>query len=227
MKNGKQKMSVIGIAVGVSALFVLMLVLTSCASDPRTDDISTVGSQSVASSPSEETTSPDDISETGTVELPVNTAVDGTQADPDADSTQSVTTGKQPNEDVPPATSATEEEPIMDPEIDTSQYNLYTYTLRYWEGDTVYNESVYPMTTQNGENETVQLLYPATKILEVRSSDLKTVYKEGRDYQLVNGDLVIPQNSRIKINKYNEYYLNDAVPNHAMKRLGGGYIYFS
>lgn len=111
--------------------------------------------------------------------------------------------------------------------IDTKKYNLYTYTLPYWEGDTVYNESVYPMTAEAGDNEIIQLLYPATNILEVRSSDLQTLYTEGTDYILPEGKIVIPSGCSIKVNNYNDYYLSEDIPGNTQKRLNGGYIYFS
>lgn len=120
-----------------------------------------------------------------------------------------------------------DETPLCPEAIDTKSYNFYTYTFPFWEGDTVFNESVYPMTGKDGENEVIQLLYPATKILEVRSSDLQVLYEEGKDYVLSEGNLVIPAGSSIKVNDYNEYYLTEPLPDHTQKRTGGGYIYFS
>jgi len=111
--------------------------------------------------------------------------------------------------------------------IDMKKYNLYTYSRPFWSGNTVYNESVYPMTTAGEENEIIQLLYDVDKILEVRSSDLKTLYKEGKDYKLQSGKLVIPSGSAISVNKYNEYYLTQPLADHSQIRKGGGYIYFS
>ena len=111
--------------------------------------------------------------------------------------------------------------------IDTTKYNLYTYSQRYWLGDTVYNESVYPMTTANGSNEVIQLLYDATSIVEVRSADLLTLYKAGTDYKLQNGKIVIPAGSAIKMNSYQEYYLTSPLADHSQKGPNGGYIYFS
>lgn len=126
------------------------------------------------------------------------------------------------------AATTTKGAPKVDTTIDTAKYNLYTYTRPYWEGDTVYNESVYPMTTADGKNETITLLYPATKIVEVRSSDLKTVYKEGKDYQLVDGKLTIPAGSSIRVNKYGDYYYssNAGKENNSVK-TANGYMYFS
>ena len=235
MENRKQKMLLFGIAVGVVllALIVLLVVLLAAGgSRSQPVDVSSAVSQSGASSAEEESAPAGEPSDGRTTAPPESGTASGTQAaaesgGAESGGAQAVTTGKQTAGTVQTTTKTTQGEPIMDTTIDTSRYNLYTYTRRYWEGDTVYNESVYPMTTQNGGNETVQLLYPATKILEVRSSDLKTVYQEGRDYQLSDGKLVIPQGSRIKVNEYNKYYLDESIPDHAMKRLGGGYIYFS
>ena len=111
--------------------------------------------------------------------------------------------------------------------INTTKYNLFTWSRNYWEGNVVYNESVYPMTTATGENEVISLLYDASKILEVRSSDLKTLYKEGKDYKLQNGKLVIPKGSAIKVNSYQEYYPSQEIPGQTQNKTGGGWIYFS
>ena len=58
------------------------------------------------------------------------------------------------------------------------QFNLQTYMQPIWLGDTVYNETLVFV----GQDDLGKLLYPATEIISVTSYDLKTVYKEGKDY---------------------------------------------
>ena len=52
-----------------------------------------------------------------------------------------------------------------------NSYDLDTYTLPYWKGDTIYHESVMVRKEQDGSVPAISLLYPATELLFVRSSD--------------------------------------------------------
>ena len=60
-----------------------------------------------------------------------------------------------------------------------------------WEGGIVYHESVMPLEEPDGSMKDIRLLYTASEILSVRSSDLQTEYIRGTDYELVNGKLRI------------------------------------
>lgn len=235
MGNREKKMLLFGVGTGVVflALVVILIVLLAqgCSRSQTSGKLDQSDSTVLVSSDT------DSLPESGESTLFGNSTVTDTQsgtlgngntqvASSSGQGASAGSTISSKSESIGNTTS-TKGETVVEQKIDTSKYNLYTYTRRYWEGDTVYNESVYPMTTQSGENETVQLLYPATQILEVRSSDLKTVYQEGRDYQLANGKLVIPKGSHIKVNDYNKYYLQESIPDHAVKRVGGGYMYFS
>ena len=71
-----------------------------------------------------------------------------------------------------------------------------------WQGDTVYNESVMFV----GKDDEASLLYTPSEIVSVRSSDLKTEYKAGVDYELVGGKLVLCEGSSIPVMAYDEYY---------------------
>ena len=73
------------------------------------------------------------------------------------------------------------------------RYDLDTYTLPYWEGTFVYQESVMAREEKDGSIPDLPLLYQAKKIISVRSSDLQTEYAEGKDYELVDGKLRIPR----------------------------------
>lgn len=109
------------------------------------------------------------------------------------------------------------------------KYDLATYMIPYWEGDTVYHESVMLLENEDGSLPDVSLLYPAKEIICVRSSDLKTVYEEGTDYQLVDGKLHIPAGSKLPTVTHDFYYPAEESDT-AMalnKNYGEGYIFFS
>ncbi len=110
--------------------------------------------------------------------------------------------------------------------INTHEYNLHTWTLPFWEGNTVYNESVYPMSSPDGTNLPVNLLYEASEILEVKSSDLQILYKENQDYYFEDGHLFIPKGSSIKVNTYQEYYPSEQSA-FTQNKTGGGFLFFS
>lgn len=238
MEERKKKMLLFGVVAGtvlLALIVVLVLLLAQSCSHDRTPPLSdTPGADRSEVSMPEDSS----LSESDVPALPADGTATGTASGNAQGSTTAKTSGSSSTgttrsasggeqSSSPSNITTTKKDSAVNNTIDTSRYNLYTYTQRYWEGDTVYNESVYPMTTQSGENEVIQLLYPATKILEVRSSDLKTVYEEGKDYQLSGGKLVIPKGSRIPVNDYNRYYLTESIADHAVKRLGGGYMYFS
>ena len=109
------------------------------------------------------------------------------------------------------------------------KYDLATYMLPCWEGNTVYHESVMLLENEDGSLPDVALLYQAKKIICVRSSDLKTVYEEGKDYELVEGKLHIPEGSAIPTVKYDFYYPSEKTDTsmELNANYGEGYIFFS
>lgn len=107
-------------------------------------------------------------------------------------------------------------------------YDLTVYTLPYWEGTWMYQESVMVREDADGGIPDIPLLYKAKKIVSVRSSDLKRAYKAGRDYNLVDGKLHIPAGSAIPSVKHSFYYPPEKTDD-SMKRnahYGEGYIFF-
>lgn len=117
-------------------------------------------------------------------------------------------------------TLASEDSPNM------NSYDLDTYTLPYWKGNTVYHESVMVRKEQDGSIPAISLLYPATEILSVRSSDLQIVYEKGIDWNIQNGKLVILDGSKVPFMAYDEYYPSTASSN-TFDTVNGGKIYFS
>ncbi len=109
----------------------------------------------------------------------------------------------------------------------TDKYDLYTYTLPYWEGDTVYNELMLVLKNADGSVPVKSLLYPTTEILCVRSSDLSVVYEEGKDYILQDGKLYFPMGSSIPMMDHSTYYPSEYTEGASFGATGGGYILYT
>ncbi len=79
---------------------------------------------------------------------------------------------------------------------DLTAYNQDLYLENVWEGNTVYHETaiIYK------DRYEIELMYPISNIVSVRSYDLQTYYVEGYDFEVnAEGNLVILPASRIKM----------------------------
>ena len=114
-----------------------------------------------------------------------------TTTDPAATTTEAVVTTL-------PETTA----PVTEALLVYDKYDLDSYMTPLWEGNTVYNESVMFV----GEDDKASLLYTPTEIISVRSADLKTEYREGVDYTLENGKLILTEGTSIPVMAVSEYY---------------------
>ncbi len=65
----------------------------------------------------------------------------------------------------------------------------------FWQGDTVYHEDVLFYKGRKS----ARLLYPISEIISVRSYDLKTEYKAGRDFLVENGELILIEGGNIPV----------------------------
>lgn len=84
-------------------------------------------------------------------------------------------------------------------------YDLETYTRPIWNDRVIHNETVMFV----GLRDEVPLLYEADEIISVRSYDLKTEYEKGKDYDYVEGKLVLLPGTSIPCISEEEYYSND------------------
>ena len=113
--------------------------------------------------------------------------------------------------------------------MEYTKYNLDTYLTPVWKNKVVYNESImfFP-NAKTKEYDPAPLLYTPTKVLSVRSSDLKTEFKEGVDYVVENGKIKLTKNSSIYKWDYNDYYLQNtaSVPIGSV-RAPGRYIRYA
>ena len=82
------------------------------------------------------------------------------------------------------------------------RYDLGAYMQPVWDGRVVHNETVMFI----GQGDRVSLLYPADEILSVRSYDLKTEYEQGKDYEYIDGKLVLLADTRIPVISTEDYY---------------------
>ncbi len=87
-------------------------------------------------------------------------------------------------------------------------FDLNTYMTPVWDGRVVYNETVMFV----GMNDQASLLYTPDEILSVTSYDLKTVYEQGKDYDVVDGKLVLLEGTRIPVIAFDQYYHEKEVP---------------
>ena len=81
-------------------------------------------------------------------------------------------------------------------------FDLNTYMTPVWDGRVVYNETVMFV----GMDDQAALLYTPDEILSVTSYDLKTVYEQGKDYDVVDGKLVLLEGTRIPVIGFDQYY---------------------
>ena len=112
------------------------------------------------------------------------------------------------------------EKPVLD------KYDLDTWMAPVWKGACVYNESVMFV----GPDDKIPLLFPADRIISVRSFDLKTEYEEGKDYRCVDGKLEMTENSRITYIPKELYYSDNKEFPFQIKVIADGEeksIYFS
>lgn len=129
------------------------------------------------------------------------------------------------------AESAKEPEKVetVQPAYPLDKYDLDCYTQPYWTGNIVYQESVMVRQEKDGSIPDMGLLYPAEKIISVRTSDLQREFEEGKDYTLVDGKLHIPEGSAIPVVTHDFYYPATESDNTfpLNPQYGFGYIYFS
>ena len=134
---------------------------------------------------------------------------------------EEATTAEEPSQDVNTEVPTTEEVTAEEettrgtvnnaPIGDIRPYEIYdlnTYMSPVWDGRVVYNETVMFV----GMNDQAALLYTPDEILSVRSYGLETVYEQGKDYDVVDGKLVLLEGTRIPVISFEEYYYENEIP---------------
>ena len=127
--------------------------------------------------------------------------------------------------------ACTPEEKPSEPLKDNSgmtydRYDLETYLYPLWEGNTVYNETIWFA----GDN-FAPLLYVPDEILSVKSYDLETTYEEGTDYLVDEDSIALAYKSGIPSLSMSQLYgdvpINPQIAVTVLPELpnGGKYLY--
>lgn len=95
----------------------------------------------------------------------------------------------------------------------------------FWQGTTMYNESVL-MVSNNGELPEADLLFPPETIISVRSARLDREYEENVDWVLENGKLKLTPHSRIPYLTNDLLYYPSYIPGLTMPKNGGGGVIY-
>lgn len=117
-------------------------------------------------------------------------------------------------------------------ENDVTAFDLDKFLYPVWADNISYAEAAFVRENENGGIDPIQLLYPIDEIVSVRSADLKTLYKNGEDYTIEDGKLVILSEGKIPVLAYDDFcfelttenYDNNATKLPAVDKPGYGYI---
>lgn len=110
------------------------------------------------------------------------------------------------------------------------KFNLDLYMQPFWEGNSVVNETFLPYKIDEDMEMflEVPLLYRADEIEYISNYELTQIYKEGEDYFLKDGKIIIPYDS--KISPMLKSVMNPAtIPNDGLnaKCATGGYLLYT
>lgn len=112
----------------------------------------------------------------------------------------------------------------------SDSYNFSTYAeTKFWRGEIVYNESVYPLQNPDGTMPAIPLMYDAERVISVRDGTLGTEYKYGTDYTVSDGKLIILTTGNIPTIKYTSYKVASKPADTSTWQpcRDGGYTFFS
>lgn len=201
---------------GIAAGMILLMLLTGCVGPANTgslsgssdtsrhgesDDTSTTSTEeamqeSIQGSTQESTQSTPSIG--GNTSINPGTSMGSSRTSSSSSSGQSAISSTMPST-IPP--SASEEKfvtpkPFQQALQKYDDYSQTAYLTAIWAGDTVYQETAVFYTGRS----TLQLLYPISQVISVRSYDLTKEYIAGTDYKVTaNGSLERPQGSAIPL----------------------------
>ena len=102
---------------------------------------------------------------------------------------------------------------------DVKMYQIKQFVEPVWAGEVSYAEAAFVRQNASKQVEPIQLLYDIKEIIAVRSSDLKTLYKEGVDYKVENGKLVIIEGGSIPVLEYDKYYFPMTQADHNIDKI--------
>ena len=109
------------------------------------------------------------------------------------------------------------------------KYENSIYTYPVWKGDTVYNETVWPVDFDGSGDVEIPLLYHADSIVSVTDTRLERSFAEGKDYVLHDGKIVIKRGGDIALTKRSDFFL-DRPQSESPFQIGcseGGWLFFA
>lgn len=87
--------------------------------------------------------------------------------------------------------------------------DIMQFTVPFYSTQIQYSEG-FLLRERNGEIQPVKLMFPVAHVLEVRSNDLSVLYEQGKDYEIEDGQLAIPEGSSMRAMPDSEFFLADA-----------------
>lgn len=97
-------------------------------------------------------------------------------------------------------------------------YNCERYTKPIWEDEIIYHESFMPIRERK-----VVLAYKIDEVISVMNAVGNEIYTEGKDYEVKDGKLIIPEGSAIKVMPYSDYNISE---DNGFKCVNGGFLLF-
>lgn len=91
-------------------------------------------------------------------------------------------------------------------QLGSKSYVQEDYMLPYWDTDIIYNENVYPLCNKDGSIDDIELMYDVDRIVSVKNYELTEEYREGIDYEIVDGKLRILTSGNIPTVSYDRHY---------------------
>lgn len=103
--------------------------------------------------------------------------------------------------------------------------NIDQLLTPFWEGREVFDETIM-LASKNGGQAKAKLFYTPEKILSVKSTDLKTEYIEGKDWEYCNGEIVMLDDSTMPFMRAEELHFYEKSNNDCFGAKDGGYILY-
>ena len=88
-------------------------------------------------------------------------------------------------------------------------FNFEEMLCPVWQGEISYKETAMPLIKEDGEIEPIQLLYPIEEVIEVKNATLSETYSQGKDYDVIDGRLIINKDGRIRTTPQKEVVFNE------------------
>lgn len=95
-----------------------------------------------------------------------------------------------------------QESSVKETLMEYDKYTLETYVNPFWDSKYMYNETMMFV----GKDDCPSMLFTAEEVISVRSYDLKTEYKEGKDYVIEDNCIKLTPDTSIPYYTEEEYY---------------------